>query len=529
MNDSLKNIDLDNPEFEMLWNVLNETNNPIFLTGKAGTGKSTFLKYICANIKKKYVVLAPTGIAAVNVKGVTMHSFFKLPFRPILPNDPEFQVKGGKIFEFLKYSKEKQKLIQKAQLLIIDEISMVRSDILDAMDVILRAYCNRHLPFGGKQLLLVGDLFQLEPVVRADQRKILNQFYNSPYFFDALAFKNLNLIPIELKKVYRQEDDYFIEVLDSIRSGFNLKSAIESINTRLINPDHFQEEEYVIQLSTRRDSVDFTNQRRLGLLDTKEYEFHGKIEGEFNKNNLPTDEVLKLREGAQVIFIKNDMEKRWYNGTIGKIRAIEDKDITIELEDGNFVSIEEEKWSNINYKYDQEQDKIIEDEIGSFIQFPIKLAWAITIHKSQGLTFDKVYIDLQGGAFAAGQTYVALSRCRSLEGMTVKTPVSTSDVIISERVVEFMMRTNNEQLIAKELKRTQHIKALLNAYEHYKSEDYSSAMMLFMQVTLQQPDLLTPLVQRFIQILMIKHNQMLKDKQDYTDQLMDKLKRYVTY
>ena len=527
MDESLKNIDLDNAEFQTLWKLMHETNNPIFLTGKAGTGKSTFLKYITAKLRKKFVVLAPTGIAAVNVKGVTLHSFFKLPFRPILPNDPEFQVKGGKIYEALKYSKEKQRLIQKTEIIIIDEISMVRVDIIDAVDKILRAYCNRNLPFGGKQLLLVGDLFQLEPVVKSDQKRILSQFYNSPYFFDALAFKHLNLIPVELKKVYRQDDNSFIQVLDNIRGGINLKEAIGVINSRMIDPDHFTEEDYVIQLSTRRDSVDFTNQRRLGLLEGKEFEFKGKVEGEFNQNNLPTDELLKLKLGSQVIFIKNDLEKRWYNGTIGKLIEIDGKEITIELEDGLIVNIEEEKWSNIRYRYDNEQDKIIEDEIGSFIQYPIKLAWAITIHKSQGLTFEKVYIDMQGGAFAAGQTYVALSRCRSLEGMTVKTPVAARDIIINDRVVQFMMNTNNKLLIDKELLRSQSAKELLSAYHSYQKELYTESMINFMAVILKQPDLFTPLVQRFIRILMVKIENKLAEKDEFIANLLDRVKKYI--
>jgi hypothetical protein len=295
----------------------------------------------------------------------------------------------------------------------------------------------------------------------------------------------------------------------------------------MIDPDHFIEEDYIIQLSTRRDSVDYTNQRRLGLLEGKEFEFKGKVEGEFNQNNLPTDEILKLKLGSQVIFIKNDLEKRWYNGTIGKLIEIDGKDITIELEDGLIVNIEEEKWSNIRYRYDNEQDKIIEDEVGSFIQYPIKLAWAITIHKSQGLTFEKVYIDMQGGAFAAGQTYVALSRCRSLEGMTVKTPVAARDIIINDRVVQFMMNTNNKLLIDKELLRSQSAKELLSAYQSYQKELYTESMINFMAVILKQPDLFTPLVQRFIRILMVKIENKLAEKDEFIANLLDRVKKYI--
>lgn len=527
MEEALKNIDLDNPEFDLLWKVLHETNSPIFLTGKAGTGKSTFLKYVCSKITKKFVVLAPTGIAAVNVKGQTLHSFFKLPFRPILPNDPEFQMKGGKIYDALKYSKEKIKLIQKAELIIIDEISMVRVDIIDALDQILRAYSNRHLPFGGKQLLFVGDLFQLEPVVKSDQKRILNQFYRSPYFFDARAFREMNLITIELKKVYRQEENEFVEILDQIRGGYQLPSAIQSINNRVVNLDHFIEEDYVIQLSSRRDSVDFTNQRRLGLLESKEHTFIGKVEGEFNQNNLPTDLELKLKEGAQIIFIKNDMEKRWYNGTIGRIKEIRGNSIMVELEDGMIVELEEEKWSNVRYKYDDELDQIKEEEVGSFVQFPIKLAWAITIHKSQGLTFDKVYIDLKGGAFAAGQTYVALSRCRTIDGMQLKYPISARDVIINESVVQFMSVTNSKKMIDSARLKDQSRKELLEAYRLFTEGCLTNAISIFMSVILKQPDLFDEKVQRLIRIAMAKHQNHISEEAEFTQKLLDRVKTYV--
>ena len=315
-------LDTDNKEFQDALQLITHTRQSVFLTGKAGTGKSTFLKYICAHTKKKYVVLAPTGIAAINAEGVTLHSFFKLPFRPMLPDDPDLSLKNGRIFEFFKYKKEHRKLISEVELIIIDEISMVRADIIDCVDRILRVFSgNMRLPFGGKQLLFVGDVFQLEPVVPSDQKEILSLFYASPFFFSARVFKDINLVPIELQKVYRQTDPVFINILDRIRNNAARKQELEILNGRCFPDFTPRNEDMYITLATRRDQVDFINERKLAELSGEEFISRGKIEGDFPESSLPTQLNLSIKEQAQVIFIDNDYERRWVNGTIGWYRG----------------------------------------------------------------------------------------------------------------------------------------------------------------------------------------------------------------
>ena len=362
-------LDTDNKEFQDALQLITHTRQSVFLTGKAGTGKSTFLKYICAHTKKKYVVLAPTGIAAINAEGVTLHSFFKLPFRPMLPDDPDLSLKNGRIFEFFKYRKEHRKLISEVELIIIDEISMVRADIIDCVDRILRVFSgNMRLPFGGKQLLFVGDVFQLEPVVPADQKEILSLFYASPFFFSARVFKDINLVPIELQKVYRQTDPVFINILDRIRSNIARKQELDTLNARYF-PDFIpRNEDMYITLATRRDQVDFINERKLGELPGEEFVSHGKIEGDFPESSLPTQLNLSIKEQAQVIFIDNDYERRWVNGTIGMVSGIDENgNVYVLLEDGREYLVEPTSWRNYKYKYN-EKEKKVEEEIAEFKQ-----------------------------------------------------------------------------------------------------------------------------------------------------------------
>lgn len=350
-----ENIDLDNPEFKNLWQLINTTNNSVFLTGKAGTGKSTFLKYICVNTKKKFVVLAPTGIAAVNVSGMTLHSFFKMPFKPLLPDDPWFA--PSKIRKTLKYNKEKVKLLKELDLIIIDEISMVRADMIDFIDKVLRIYCeNMREPFGGKQLLLVGDAFQLEPVITQDMREILSRYYRQFFFFNARAFDALSLVPIELKKIYRQNNQEFISLLDKVRIDKIKDVDLNKINSRVIRNYQPNTEDIIITLATRRDTVDSINSERLRALSSNEFTYSGIIKDEFPVQNLPTSKDLVLKEGSQIIFIKNDRDQRWVNGTLGKIVEL-DSNIVVELENGERHIVEQEIWENVKYTYDEKKER----------------------------------------------------------------------------------------------------------------------------------------------------------------------------
>lgn len=445
-------IDLNNDEFQNAWKLINYTHQSVFLTGKAGTGKSTFLKYIRDNIKKKYVVLAPTGIAAVNVGGVTMHSFFRILLKPLLPDDPDFAVK--RLRERMKYPKDLRKLIKELELIIIDEISMVRADVIDFIDKILRVYSsNMREPFGGKQLLLVGDIFQLEPVVTSDMREVLRTHYQNSYFFSANAFSQIEIVPIELKKIYRQNDSQFISMLDRIRMGRPLQEDVLKLNQRVFERDSAStsDDKMVMTLATRRDMVDTINENRLKELSSKEMTYTGQITGDFPENSLPTTMELTIKVGAQVVFIKNDREKRWVNGSIGKIVKAKKNSIEIELESGAKYAVEKAVWENIVYKYDEKTNRVIENVIGTFEQYPIKLAWALTVHKSQGLTFNNVVIDIGRGAFSSGQTYVALSRCRSFEGMQLRSTVSERDIFVNPSIIEFSRQFNNQALINKAL------------------------------------------------------------------------------
>ena len=493
-------IDTRNPEFQDALNLIQFTRQSVFLTGKAGTGKSTFLKYVCANVKKKHVVLAPTGIAAINAGGSTLHSFFKLPFHPLLPDDPNFSLRNGKLHSFLKYSSEHRKLIKEIELVIIDEISMVRADIIDFIDKVLRVYSqNMREPFGGKQLLLVGDVFQLEPVVKNDEREILNRFYPSPYFFSARVFNEIELVAVELTKVYRQSDKVFINVLDHIRTNTTGSADLQLLNTRYNTKIEACESDMYITLATRRDTVDFINEKKLAELPGESAILRGEIKGEFPESSLPTQIELELKPGAQIIFIKNDPDKRWVNGTIGTVSGIDENDtIYVITEDGQEFDVKKEKWSNIRYKYNEQEKKIEEEELGVFIQYPIRLAWAITIHKSQGLTFSRVVIDFTGGVFAGGQAYVALSRCTSLDGIQLKKPISRGDIFVRPEIVTFAQRFNNRQAIDKALKQAQADIQYKEAVKHFDEGDFDRFLNQFFKAIHSRYDIEQPIIKRFI-------------------------------
>ena len=495
-------LDTNNKEFQDALQLITHTRQSVFLTGKAGTGKSTFLKYICNHTKKKYVVLAPTGIAAINAGGVTLHSFFKLPFRPMLPDDPDLSLSHGRIFEFFKYPKEKRKIIAEVDLIIIDEISMVRADIIDCVDRILRVYSgNMRLPFGGKQLLFVGDVFQLEPVVPSDQKEILSLFYASPFFFSARGFKDINLVPIELQKVYRQTDSVFINILDRIRNNAARKQELDTLNGRYFPSFEPQNEDMYITLATRRDQVDFINEKKLAELPGEEYVSVGKIEGDFPESSLPTQLNLSIKEQAQVIFIDNDYERRWVNGTIGMVSGIDENgNVYVLLESGVEHLVEPTSWRNYKYKYNEKEKRIEEEIVGTFEQLPIRLAWAITVHKSQGLTFSRVVVDLTGGVFAGGQTYVALSRCTSLEGLVLKSKISSRDIFIRKEIVEFSQIFNNQALIEKSIKESEAELQYGRAAQGFRQGNMKEAVEAFAAAVSKRNELDNPMVQRLLRL-----------------------------
>ncbi len=536
MSATTPSIDTSTPEFQAALNLIRHTHHSLFLTGKAGTGKSTFLRYVKENTRKKCVVLAPTGIAAINAGGVTLHSFFKLPFHPLAPDDSRYA--GRRIREFLKYSKDHIKLLQSLELIIIDEISMVRADIIDFIDRILRTYThNFRQPFGGKQLLLIGDVYQLEPVVKADERDILSRFYPSPYFFSAHVFRQMELVSIELTKVYRQQDPQFIAVLDRIRTNHFSPADLSLLNSRalpshsstpspsshsstsspsfdspttslqplgsgaaLISADSPLPTHLGITLCTRRDDVDFINSNELARLDGSSVTLHGRIRGDFPSSSLPTLLDLEIKLGAQIIFVKNDQEKQWVNGTLGTIIAFSEEPygLVVLTEEGKEVLVEEAMWSNIRYTYNEREKKIEEEELGTFTQFPIRLAWAITIHKSQGLTFQRVTIDFGTGTFAGGQAYVALSRCTSLEGMTLKRPVSRSDVFVRPEIVNFATHFNNPQALDRAMQGAKadiEYAETVRAYDERRWDDF---LQHFFTAIHARYDIESPIARRFI-------------------------------
>lgn len=432
---------------DSLFDLLEFTNRSIFLTGKAGTGKTTFLNEFVAKTQKKHIVVAPTGIAAINAGGVTIHSMFGLPLRTFLPTlervDTNSAMNISDLMPHFRYRKDKLKLLREVEIVIIDEVSMLRADVLDMMDFSLRLIRRNQQKFGGVQMLFIGDLYQLPPVVRDEH--ILKKCYASPFFFESLAIKELPFITIELEKVYRQTDEYFLSILNSIRDGNCDEIDFEKLNSRYI-PDFEPKEEAYVYLTSHNRMADEINHKKIKDLKTKLFTYEAKIKGDFKENQYPNEDILELKVGAQVMFIRNDAtEKRYFNGKLAEVTYLDDDEVTVLLDDSDTeIKLKKEVWEQKRYSLDG-QKNIQEEVLGSFEQYPIRLAWAVTIHKSQGLTFDRLIIDA-GKSFASGQVYVALSRCRTLEGIVLKSKI-TPDVIFSDkRISTFQSETkaNNQ-------------------------------------------------------------------------------------
>lgn len=439
-----------NAELRTAWEFVEKTGKSVFLTGKAGTGKTTFLKKVVAESKKRVVVVAPTGIAAINAGGVTIHSFFQLPLHPFIP--------GMKIESKFAFSKEKRSIIKTIDILVIDEVSMVRSDLMDAIDSVLRRFRNRYKPFGGVQLLLIGDLQQLSPVVTDEDVQFLSQYYPSPYFFGSRALSKVDYVTIELKEVYRQQDLEFISILNSVRSGHPSSDVIRALNSRYDPYFSPAADEGYIRLTTHNQIADDYNARQLSLIDEPLHSFDAEISGSFPESSYPIDFRLELKAGAQVMFVKNDpsSEKRYYNGKIGVVTDFYEEYILVQCPgDEEKIAVEPLEWENSRYVINEQTQELDSEVLGIFRQYPLRLAWAITIHKSQGLTFDKAIIDA-ASSFASGQVYVALSRCRTLDGMVLATPLRQDSVITDLRVEDYI--EGQEAASARSLSRLESIK-----------------------------------------------------------------------
>ena len=421
-----------NNDLKAAWDFVEKTGKSVFLTGKAGTGKTTFLREVVESSSKRVVVVAPTGIAAINAGGVTIHSFFQLPLHPYIP--------GVKVESKFAFSKEKRSIIRTIDVLVIDEISMVRSDLLDAVDSVLRRFRDRNKPFGGVQLLMIGDLQQLTPVVTDEEAELLSHYYSTPYFFGSHALAKVDYVTIELKHVYRQQDEHFISILNSVRSGRPSQSVIDALNQRWLPSFSPDPEEGYIRLTTHNATANSYNEQQLEQIDEPCHRFDAEISGNFPEYSYPTDLQLELKKGAQVMFVKNDpsADRKYYNGKIGHIVEIIDDIIIVQCPgDDEPVAVEQLEWENAKYIINEQTQEMETEVQGTFRQYPLRLAWAITIHKSQGLTFEKAIIDA-AASFASGQVYVALSRCRTLEGMVLATPLRQSAVMTDLRVEDYI-------------------------------------------------------------------------------------------
>ena len=442
-----------NPQLELAYDFLEYTGVNVFLTGKAGTGKTTFLRELKRRSPKRMIVVAPTGVAAINAGGVTIHSFFQLPFGPYVPGSTDTVERGEKLQYTHKFNREKINIIKMIDLLVIDEISMVRADLLDAVDDMLRRYRSKNEPFGGVQLLLIGDLQQLAPVVKEDEWALLKQHYASAFFFHSKALAATRYVAIELKHVYRQQDREFVDLLNRVRENRVDAAVLGMLNRRYVPGFKPSDDEGYITLTTHNHQAQRINDVKMAELSTRAYSFKAEVKDNFPTYSYPTEETLVLKQGAQVMFVKNDSspEKRYYNGKIGKITAINDRSIeVVGKEDGLKIQVTPEEWTNTRYTLDEETREITETVEGTFKQYPLKTAWAITIHKSQGLTFERAIVDANA-AFAHGQVYVALSRCKTFEGLVLSSPVTVRSLVSDGAIDEFVREAEQKEPNKEEL------------------------------------------------------------------------------
>ena len=491
---------------ELAYHYVQHTNRCIFLTGKAGTGKTTFLRRLKQECPKQMAVVAPTGVAAINAEGVTIHSLFQLPPQLFLPTDEARR----QLFAEMQMRANKQRVLRNLELLVIDEVSMVRADLLDTIDAVLRHFKHRPtIPFGGVQLLVIGDLFQLSPVVREEEWRLLQPYYEGLYFFQARVFRELKPIYIEFEHVYRQTNVEFLSILNEVRNNALTPQSFAVLNSRVRSEGmkELRSEGGAITLSTHNSKVDAINQREMDALKGKEYTYKATITDTFPESMYPIDEQLTLKVGARVMFIKNDSstDKLYYNGKLGVVTSLSRQAIHVLCDDGTEVNVHNEVWENIRYNADSGSDQVQTEIIGTFTHYPLRLAWAITIHKAQGLTFDELIIDAED-AFAAGQVYVALSRCRSLEGLTLLTPIPTRALTNAREVLQFTDNQDSLQIIEQHLQPAQkeYLTTLLCAlfdFKEHTEQLYSLQRMANSMTSLQIPpnqyisDLITPLLE----------------------------------